>query len=276
MSPSLTEHLYENEIFLNVNTSYNPNGNSVIFWTLHPNFLDPLPYSFQLQVNLNHGDPNSWLDVGTPQINVTNLVDPNKRQNYKGYYVAYRVNLLTPKGNYFSQIATTYGNLTYKQWNYVRAMMRRNTLVPKRLKKYNIKVLKRKRFGLFCPDCYDEHTRQVTNTDCSNCYGTGIDGGYWLSTQHFIIALTPDIQQKYTGQDPQLIRGTIYDEKYYALLTGFPLLDMEDIIYNIDNNTFYYIHAVKTDVEVSKVPIFYRALLSLIPPTNIIYTFPTT
>jgi len=58
------------------------------------------------------------------------------------------------------------------------------------------------------------------------------------------------------------------------LMTGFPIVDFEDIIFNRDNGMFYYIHNVKTDVEVSKVPIFYRATVSLLPPTHPIYLFP--
>ncbi|MEM3075039.1 MAG: hypothetical protein QW727_03820 [Candidatus Pacearchaeota archaeon] len=268
----LTSHLYENEVFLHVNVAYNPLGGSTIFWELHPNFIDPRPYTFQLQANLNHGDPNNWLDVGTPQNDVINLADNVKRQNYKGFYIAYRVKLTTPKDVYYSQIATTFGNLTYKQWNYVRAMMRRNTLVPKRLKKYNIIILKKKRFGLPC-SCFDHDTRQVTNSDCMECFGTGIVGGYWTSNLHFVLNFSQDAQFKYTAQEVSLSRGTIYDEKNLVLMTGFPMLDFEDIIHNKDNGMFYFVHSVKGDVEVSKVPIFYRALVNLLPPTHPIYKF---
>jgi hypothetical protein len=29
-----------------------------------------------------------------------------------------------------------------------------------------------------CPDCYDEVLKQVSNTRCQSCYGTGFEGGY--------------------------------------------------------------------------------------------------
>jgi hypothetical protein len=41
------------------------------------------------------------------------------------------------------------------------------------------KTLKRKTFGQFCPDCYDETLQRSTKSKCSTCYDTTYVGGFY-------------------------------------------------------------------------------------------------
>lgn len=42
-----------------------------------------------------------------------------------------------------------------------------------------VDVLKVKRWGAPCQDCYDPDLEAVTRHNCDLCYGTGYEGGYW-------------------------------------------------------------------------------------------------
>jgi hypothetical protein len=263
--------LFNDKIFKFVNVIYKPNGVSTIFWEFHGNFLDPLPYNFTLQKNKSQGDPSQWEDIATG-INVFSLSDTNTGQFSKGFYFAYRIKLVTPKGTYFSQVAQSYHNLTYKQWNIYRAMLRRHMLVPKHLKKYNIKLLKRKRAGTPCT-CKDATTKLILNADCADCFGTGIEGGFWESNENFIFILSPDRGPKETAEDANLMRGTVFDETKQAIIVGSPFVDYGDVIVNLDNGIRYFIHNVNTQAEFSGIPVNYLVLLKILPPTHPIYKF---
>lgn len=60
-----------------------------------------------------------------------------------------------------------------------RKMLRDEAVTYRRLSGTEICVLKRKRWGARCPDCYDPITKEVLRADCTTCYGTSFTGGYF-------------------------------------------------------------------------------------------------
>ena len=52
--------------FALVHVSYLIRGGTRVMWQLIPEFNDPLPWTFQLQVGKTGGDDDGWEDVGLP------------------------------------------------------------------------------------------------------------------------------------------------------------------------------------------------------------------
>lgn len=74
-------------------------GGSRIWWTILPEFADPGPHIFQLQVSLT-GTHNArdWQNVGIPATDAVYLVDDDRRLFGNTLLTHYRVSLTTGVG----------------------------------------------------------------------------------------------------------------------------------------------------------------------------------
>jgi hypothetical protein len=70
-------------------------------------------------------------------------------------------------------IVTVHGDMNAKY------IIRHRELVLNRLSGQKFIVLKKKTFGQYCTNCYDETLQRTTVGKCSICYGTGYVGGYY-------------------------------------------------------------------------------------------------
>lgn len=60
-----------------------------------------------------------------------------------------------------------------------REINRRHWVLLKVLAGTSAIILRRRHYGKVCPVCYDKKTGTVKKEYCTNCFGTGIDGGYY-------------------------------------------------------------------------------------------------
>lgn len=89
-------------------------------------------------------------------------------------------------------------------------------------------IFTKKRFGITCPDCYDEISNASTNPRCPICYGTGYASGY----DKFFGKLlwTPNVEtvvESDIGRERNLVPKTY--------VGAFPILHTEDVVVRQDN-----------------------------------------
>lgn len=245
-------------------------GITRVSWTHRFDFQDPAPYSYQLQVNRNQGELDDWEDIGTTAENVFVLLDDDTRLYGKQLRQVYRVVLDTIDGQYISENAQPFGALSKRQFLQARAIIRRALLDPRQMSAFDGYLLKRKIHAASCPDCVDPYTKQITNTDCDTCKGTGKVAGFWRAVENTMFDRAP--QGDRTHRDPNHVRGTVDDVQVVGDFIGIPQIATKDVWVDASSDRRYYIDAVQAAAEIHGVPILVKAKLKLAELSDIIYT----
>lgn len=248
-------------------------GKLVVSWNLDPSFRDPLPYTFSLEYNENYNDPDTWTPTG---ITVTNQL----YAEWTGFTLTgkvvrggIRVILTTPQGVYESYPVSFLNNLPPRQWHWMRTILRRHTIHARNILAYPGYLYKRKWFGPECP-CRDGISREITDTYCEQCYGTGFVGGYWKAWEGRLIDISPRIQ--IPRRDPHLVRGPTDPQISSALYPAVVPADVEDVWIRKDIDLRYYIRMIRNRAEIAGIPIVQLLEIGPAEFTNVIYRMPVS
>lgn len=261
-------------VFDRVVVSYLIRGGTRVMWQLLDTFTDPRPLNFQLQVGrTNNQDADDWLDVGLPVENAYFAFDPDQHVWGKTDWTHYRIKLTTTLGTYYSLPTGGMGILDRRHWRAAREMIRQKIkdwrLGPSGQEGY---LLKRRWVGQNCPICLDYMTKEVTNPDCPDCYGTGKKCGYYFPMACVYASLSPKYRHTELDGDKGGQRGTINDVVVQAEMLGGYLLDELDIWVAKKTDDRYYIHEVQNTGELKGVPITSSVKLRPVPYSSIVYS----
>jgi hypothetical protein len=247
-------------------------GSTRVTWTLANHFIEDTPYVFQVQAGYTGlPDGDDWVDVGSPVTDTFVATDTTRRWYGKSRTAHYRVRLTTAQGNiYYSQPATTLGDLNWRDWHIAQEIVRKEKLRHKWFTSPEGYLLKQKRDGVRCSRCIDAMTDAPKDSKCPVCYGTGWDGGYFsphpLSYADISNEKAREARNAQTGMEKSVV--------VMARFNGAPQLDAQDVWVNSKSDYRYEIHAIATEAQVRGVPIVVTAELRLLPPHHIIYQFP--
>ena len=257
--------------FQRVHVDWAARGVARVTWYLRPDFIATEPLYFQLQVNTNNGDPDDWVDVGSPVVNTYYATDSGIRAYGNLTRVVYRVKLIGIPVDSISGNTFCFGLLSYRQWLQAKAIMRRAILMPRGLVHHQGYLLKRKVHGTLCT-CVDPYTGGITNSGHSVCNGTGLVEGYWQAAENTMFNMTPETNND--QNDPELNRQTVNDVFRTGTCLGLPPVAAKDVWISANNDKRYYIHSVATKAAINDVPIIVEAEMRLAPFSDIIYTIP--
>jgi hypothetical protein len=237
---------------------------------MHRNFLDPLPYIFQLQTG-NTGNPNAtdWIDVGTPVANAFFAEDDERREgNYgKRLLTHYRVKLTTSRAVYVSQPVATYGEMGEKDWLFAREVVRKEKLRHDLVSRGGY-LLKRRRFGEVCTACTDPLTGEVVNSKCPECNGVGFKVGYHAPTS-LDLDMSPEaiIELRKATEPP----GPSRPVDLKGRILGFPQINKEDVWVDGKSDQRWFLHEIWHLSEVRGVPLVIQVGMRLAPYTDVVY-----
>lgn len=245
------------------------NGGTRVEWVLHPRFSDPRPHTFQLQFGrTGNAEADDWVDVGLTVDDTYYAVDDTKRVYGKFQWTHYRVLLASSVAVYASAPQNLYGSLPKRQWRIVREIERMERLRLRKEAGQEGYLLKRRLFGTAC-DCIDYQTGEVRNAQCTTCYGTGYENGYYEPYGCFYAELQPH------GNDSNVdgnSRGTVNDApRTVGRLINSPQIFSGDIWVDRDTDFRWQIHGIKNVVEVTGVPVVVNAEMRLLPFSHPIY-----
>jgi hypothetical protein len=254
-------------VFERVTVDYLTAGGAHVVWYTRWDFTEAQPHTYQLQVNLNGGDPDEWEDVGTTVVNGNEAYDDEKRLYGKRRDLVYRVKLTTTVDTYYSEVAEVLGRWSKRQWLTAQAVIRRALLDPSGLESFPGRMLKRKIHGTVCT-CVDPYTGAITNSNCTTCNGTGRLEGYWAGANRRMFDRTPLAEQT-VQQDG---RGTVDDTMIATgLFVGIPTIQRRDIWVDDASDKRYFVEAVKHKAELAGVPLVTSAELRLVPASHAVY-----
>lgn len=248
-------------------------GGTQLYWELVPTFSVPGPYKFF--IDLGQPATDTWIALNSaPIVDDCYFQDPCQRtwDQFVEHY--YRIRLLTPDGTvYKSQPTQAYGALDRKDWLRARDIVRREHLQQRKVDGSQGVLLKRKKFGQECPVCLDHDTREITNSECGTCYGTGIVGGYYPAVEFWFTGGPTGTTRQVKNASPP--RGKNADMKEDgARCVLYPLIDTKDVWVQGNTDERYIIDKFTVIAELRGLPLVASAELRLAPATDIVYSIP--
>lgn len=253
--------------FARVVVSYLTAGGSTVHWELVPEFTDPLPYSFQLQVGQANHPEAEWSDVGAPVTNQFYALDGEQRVYGSQQWQFYRVQLTTSRGVYHSQPTGLLGTLSRRDWNLARERLRQELVAARMLGGQLGYLLKRRITGTPCPVCLDPQTREVKDPACPTCWGTGFLCGYFFPIDCVWATIEPKLV-RFTLAAP---RGTGVAVAVKARMLNTWMLSEEDVWVNQKTDERYYIHSIENLVEQRGVPLVAGVQMRPAPDSDPVY-----
>lgn len=248
-------------------------GSTRVTWELRTDFPFRGPLSFQLQVSdsgLSAAD--DWIEVGDPVSDVSFAVDATRRIWGKQLTTHYRVVLTDGLGNvYVSAPATPLGSLNPQDWIRAREILRLQQLQMTTLSGVEGFLLKRKRAGVPCSACVDPASGQGTDSNCSVCYGTQIEGGYFLPVPGVYTELPTYSGEEGWTESPE---GTSLPLKGPAIFLGLPLLSSKDLWVDAASDLRYKIGRVNVKAQIRSLPLITEVWLEQLDFSDVAYKIP--
>lgn len=262
-------------VFSRLTADFLVRGRTRVSWSLYRDFLDPPPYSFQLQVG-STGSPEAddWSYLGPPAVNSYFALDPVRRAYGMGRRTWYRVTLTTPVGSYLSRPVSTTGEHLKHDWLIAREILRANRLLMDRATALPGWLLKRRWSGA-APDprdlakaVTDPLSGAVINTRSPVNQGTAFYRGYF-DPQPFLVEKDP-AQSRDTLDDR---RGSVDDPRVSVggRTVLVPDLGTEDVFVADGSDVRYFIQHKGDAAEWRGVPILARVELRPAPASDPIY-----
>lgn len=131
-----------------------------------------------------------------------------------------------------------------------------------------IKYLKKKRFGQYCSECYDDVREKPRKQNCKCCYGTKFEGGYYPPVEISVNYLNSPSKPENLG-----VSGINIEETPFQLWTEeFPIISTGDVLVLHDGTMHRVISWASTDNGEQML----RQILQIqkIPYSDIIYKYP--
>lgn len=246
-----------------------PNTGITLYWQLNPVNISSDIY-FTIFRYDNQGDPDTEATIASDLLNVWTYNDSSVVLRSKFFQYAYRIKATWGTNTHLSPLIFVLSPINVRKRLLARAILRRFELNARTLPSFEGFLLKRKLFGTTCSQCVNPFTREVTNSDCQTCKGTGIVNGYWNTGIKRTITLSSKISD-IPNFDLQLALGTINSSPIRALIPGLPPILPYDVWVSKETGKRFYINTVETAADLGGVPLIYNVELQEAEKTDVVY-----
>ena len=263
----------KNDWFRYVLAETTPNGVYLcwdIFETIF-NVNDP-PFVFSvLRATEFTNDVTAFTQISPTLENIYSYTDTEIPSIGKWPNRFYMIKLATSLKIVYSPPITTFGGLTEKQRNIVKAALRRAHLSPRHLPHFESYLLKRRYTGTTCT-CIDPVTKEVLQPDCTSCYGTGIVGGYYKEGSPKTLIFNSPLNSLEVFDNSVTI-GTMNPVKMAAKFAGLPPVRRGDVFVHPVTNRRFYVTGSRVSSEIHGFPVIQDLELQLADVKDIIYRY---
>lgn len=195
---------------------------------------------------LTASDQYAFTDRFDSILSTADELQPNSLRLYQE--VHYRVTCTTPTGKVLTtKEETTPHTASRKMQQYLRKGQRDFRLTLK----YNgtpIGVLKKRRWGVRCPKCFDKPTKEVVRTNCPVCWSTGFTGGYWAP---FFTKARRNVSSNSSTITPAQ-KSDANDASFW--IPDYPSLERDDLIVSFsDQRRFRIDVSIETQIQLNTV-----------------------
>jgi hypothetical protein len=126
-------------------------------------------------------------------------------------------------------------------------------------------VLKRKRWGQRCAQCWDEVTKEVTREHCPVCFATSFVGGYWAPVYIRGRKEAAAVQTRLEAHGEVDVKYTDFT------VLDYPGIEYKDIIVDLDRNDRYEVQRVAPG-EINTVRVHQECATSLLGRNSVEYS----
>ncbi|MCJ7520623.1 MAG: hypothetical protein MUP21_00125 [Dehalococcoidia bacterium] len=130
-----------------------------------------------------------------------------------------------------------------------------------------VMVYKKRRDGVYCPECWDDVLQRVAKSNCRTCYGTGRLDGFYAPIEAWM-SLEPDPKMEQVVDWGKRQQGQT-DIQF----TNYPLLSVDDIIVELKPNKFWKVSMVRAP-EKNRTVILQLCRLDAVNPSDVEYKIP--
>lgn len=237
-------------------------GGTLLVWDMHPLVLSRGPFSFEVQYSRPGVD--EWESLGTVEDDNKFFIDYEQYLWAKNPRMHYRV---VANGTIFSPIRQVTGNFSGRDGVLADEIMRKERMQLESYTGLCGFLYKRRHWGTRCTQCTDFNTGEVLNANCTNCFGTGIVGGYFTPVPYFI-----DLGQKSPGRigvDGQV--GTADNVVETGRGPACPWVDSYDVWLRVDTDQRYIVHS-RREIRFRGIPVIFDPIeLRLAPVRDPVY-----
>ena len=254
--------------FTRVMVSHIIRGGSRVMWQIAPTFREPEPWIFQLEAGKT-GNPlaDDWVEVGLAVEGGVYAIDDVQRLFGKSFWTTYRVRLTTADNQvFYSNPTALQGVLDPPALREAREIARQETVRFRAVRAPIGYLLKRRHAGTPCT-CLDFQTEEITQPDCTTCYGTGWLDGYFAP----IPCVYADFGLVSREHIQDGARGTINPIVVPVRMLAEPRLDQGDVWVNKKTDERWYVGKITSIAEVSGVPVVVSVEFHLLPFSDAIY-----
>jgi len=249
--------------FESISCSIRHDGARIITWKMHPGADYPLEMKLQIE-NARAGE--QWEVLCEDVCWDCAYVDSRKRNYNKRLDECYRVRMILPRGEEWLSDVVDAGN--YKAYPYSAEAENVVTQLEQAVKQSGVtgKLLKRRTWGVRCPDCTDFGGQQTVNEHCPRCLGTGIDGGYFPG-----LALDMIKDSTETSATPSQT-GYLQGESVKARCIAYPWIAVGDVWVEDGSDKRFVIAATTPSASYRQTDLVYTVLMNRVELSDALHS----
>ena len=251
--------------FANIYVSVTLANEKMISWSMNRNYRPEGSVAFYVDKARSGGE---WIAVGGPIVNACSYLDTVKWNWNKDKNTFYRVRFTPNAGSSWIMSAPVqaYGLNDHAKMAQIRYVLLQEVKLQRKIGAHTGVLLKKKEWGQPC-GCVDHDTREPSGAWCTDCFNTGILGGYYTPIPLTMIALAPEKKER-TQED----LGTVDKRERVMRCAAYPLLSTEDIWVSGTTGERWMLRSPTPMAEIAGVPVVMSVPMTLIPRSDVIYS----
>ena len=252
--------------FKRVDIHHRTLGGTVINWEME----HPTPDDITFEVWASRPTVDDWRLVAAVSDGMS-AVDITRQQYGVSTRVSYRIDAYSGDDSISTtKVVGKHFNDTKKNLIAQEIIRKEEMLMRKKTGTSGL-LWKRRHWGALC-ECVDPDSGMAMDSHCLQCYGTGIDGGYFAPVP-YIVSFNEGLARQIDISDGGV--GTV-DTRQGPTVRALicPRLDSGDVWVNCDTDQRYVVGAIKETLYSGKALLYSMVQMSLAPSSDIIYSLP--
>lgn len=238
----------------------------IISWQMKDSFRPTGSVDFYIDKARAGGE---WTNIAGPITDNCIYIDSVRWNWNKDLNTFYRVRYDAGTEQWvYSTPVRAIGGWDREDYGFMRVIVRKELLQYNKLGLTGV-LLKRRDWGPRCTTCADFDTEEAVDSQCPECFGTGIIGGYYAPIPKTVLPIDKNTTRQTT--EVSLVDDTQRSVRCIAYPT---LIKDNDLWLDDKNGTRWVVRGVKVAAELKGVPLIYQLTLKRMPMTDVIYSDP--
>jgi hypothetical protein len=239
----------------------------VFHWRMRGGFNDPSPWEFRIQMAPTQ--EGEWKDVSPVIVDSMSYKSKGSLRVNKSDILFFRLFCHTPRGDYFTEARTPYGDLSRSEFLLAREVMRKEVLHMRGMAGVECDVWSVSNFGPRCMHCLDPVTGHTRDSHCKFCFGTGFYPAYRGPFRVWCMFSENNQHKVSEGNEGN---GVDEEKRFSVRMVSSIPTKKNDILHDVRSGKRYYVGASEVAAELRRVPIVQTLDVSEIATSDAAYS----